>query len=156
MCCDPKIERKKFSDFSSLHDIVTYLGNDSFQEGVILPCLSIVFDMLTGKIYKMPLDYAAHDRLTSLLWRKQTGGFEPEQVLLLEGKEKHFFIFPRLKPSLDIKSLQSCFDSFAVSVLHAVKEIYRLGYVHLDLRIPNICFSNKNGRWQAVLIDLGN
>ena len=44
-----------------------------------------------------------------------------------------------------------CFNSFAVSVQSAVEEFHGMGFAHLDLRVPDICF---DGQWQAVLIDL--
>ena len=37
---------------------------------------------------------------------------------------------------------------------NAVEEFHQLGFVHLDLRVPNICFHKIDGHWQAVLIDL--
>ena len=84
-------------------------------------------------------------------------GIKPKQVLL----PKHirygrliFFVFRRLHPPLDIKSIRCCFNSFAVSVQSAVEELHRLGFAHLDLRVPNICFEKIDGQWQAVLIDL--
>ena len=151
----PKSEEKIFlSDSLSSHDIVTFLQDDAFEAAAFVPCSSIVFYMPPEKIYKMPLDATALRTLTTFLIAIRKVNPEPAQVLLPEGRNKDFFIFACLQPPLDIKSLQRCFDSFAVSVLHAVEEIHELGYVHLDLRRPNICFSNKNGCWQAVLIDL--
>ena len=59
----PKSQKNFFSDILSPHDIINYLQDDSFQEGVILSCLSITFDMPTakptGKICKFPLDIKA-------------------------------------------------------------------------------------------------
>ena len=34
--------------------------------------------------------------------------------------------------------------------------LHKLGYAHLDIRIPNICFKKVNHEWRAVLIDLDN
>ena len=152
----PKSEEKIFlSDSLSSHDIVTYLQDDAFESAAFVSCLSIVFYMPSEKIYKMPLDATARETLTTfLLTAIRKVNPEPAQVLLPEDRNQGFFIFACLQPPLDIKSLQLCFDSFAMSVLHAVEEIHELGYVHLDLRVPNICFSNNNGCWQAVLIDL--
>lgn len=141
----PKSEEKIYlSDSLSSHDVVTYLQDDAFEAAAFVPCLSIVFYMPSEKIYKMPLDVTAELTLQTFITFKICKAIpEPAQVLLLEDTKRRFFVFTCLQPPLDIKSLQLCFDSFAISVLHAVEEFHELGYVHLDLRIPNICFSKK-------------
>ena len=53
-----------------------------------------------------------------------------------------------------IASIRQCFSSFAVSTLHALDELHGIGYAHLDVRTPNICFKQVDHEWQAVLIDI--
>jgi len=46
--------------------------------------------------------------------------------------------------------------SFAQSVVNAIEGLHHLGFAHMDIRLPNICFDHIDGSWQAVLIDLDN
>ena len=67
-----------------------------------------------------------------------------------------FFSFPLLHPPLGCKFSSKCFCSFAISTLRALEALHEVGYAHLDIRIPNICFKKVNHEWHAVLIDLDN
>ena len=143
-----------FSNSLSPQGLSVYLNNRAFEQAVFELALSVVF-RLDNKVYKMPLDYRSINTLYTFYLKSSS---KPKQVLLpekvLQGNNLNFFVFRYLHPPLDIKSIQSCFDAFAKSVQSAVEELHDMGFVHLDLRVPNICFERINGQWEAVLIDL--
>ena len=57
---------------------------------------------------------------------------------------------------MDVNCLQKSFCLFAISTLRALEALHEVGYAHLDIRIPNICFKKVNHEWHAVIIDLDN
>ena len=144
----PSHKTKYVSQSLSPQDVVTYLGSEDFYTGEFVNCISLVF-LMQDKVYKMPLTLKAHMRLTYLHSLKK-GGTVTKQVLLPQGEAKKFFIYRCLDSPSDIKSLNGWYFPFAESVINAPDELHRLGFAHLDLRLPNICFDRGN----AVLIDL--
>ena len=137
-------------------DIQAYLKDDTFKEAVFKLAVSVVIQ-LRDEVYKIPVDFKSVKTLTRFFYMAESG-IKPKQVLLPKRYRPErrviFLIFRRLHPPLDIKSIRCCFNSFAISVQSAVEELHRLGFAHLDLRVPNICFEKIDGQWQAVLIDL--
>ena len=61
------------------------------------------------------------------------------------------FIFPmmRYQPLVRDQVVQ-CMKGFVKSAIEAIKQLHRHGYVHNDLRLPNMCFDET---FQVVLID---
>lgn len=55
-----------------------------------------------------------------------------------------------------MEEARKCFQSFAVSVFKALVAFHEVGFAHLDIRLPNICFQEHDGEWIAVLIDIDN
>ena len=144
----PSHKTKYVSQSLSPQDVVTYLGSEDFYPGEFVKCISLVF-LMQDKVYKMPLTLKARDRLKDLL-RLKDRGTVTKQVLLPQDQTKEVFIYRRLDSPSDIKPLNGLYFPFAESVINALDELHRLGFTHLDLRLPNICFDRGN----AVLIDL--
>jgi len=132
----------------SSQDVVAYLGSEEFSKGEFVQCVSLVF-MMQDMVYKMPLTLKAQQRL-SFLYNLTLRGTSPKQVLLPHDQKKNFFMYYRLEKPLDIKPLKDSYLEFAASVINALDELHGLGFAHLDVRLPNICFREHN----AVLIDL--
>ena len=105
------------------------------------------------KVYKYPL---INNNLSDFLWNPSIAGHRNQivQVLFPSGCFWNFFVFPLLHPPLDILTIQQCFTSFAFSTMNALDELHRIGFAHLDVRTPNICFKQVDHDWHAVLIDL--
>ena len=80
-------------------------------------------------VYKNPIvDNNLTDILLKLVFA--TGDrdkLSPTQVLFPERVVGGFYLFPLIHPPLDVKSIQTCFCSFALSVLHALKAIHEVG-----------------------------
>lgn len=62
------------------------------------------------------------------------------------------YTFPKMhyQPMTKAEASQ-CVKSFAKTVMEAILQLHGHGFVHDDIRLPNICF---NERFEAVLIDL--
>ena len=69
-----------------------------------------------------------------------------------------FYSFPAQLPPLSTAEVSMCLIDFMVRTALALQELHGFGYAHLDVRIPNICFSkekNAEGEYYDVkLIDL--
>ena len=81
----PKSKEKIYlSDSLSSHDVVTYLQYDAFEAAAFVSCLSIVFYMLSEKVFKMSLDVIAHNTLATFTFEIHEAIPQPAQVLQLE------------------------------------------------------------------------
>ena len=87
----------------------------------------------------------------------------------IKGKPRHlvlssslvwgprFYSFPAQLPPLSTAEVSMCLIDFMVRTALALQELHGFGYAHLDVRIPNICFSkekNAEGEYDVKLIDL--
>ena len=64
------------------------------------------------------------------------------------------FIFHRVYyQPLDVNEASQCMKDFAETATIAIQQLHGHGYIHGDIRLPNICFSRT---FKAVLIDLDN
>lgn len=62
------------------------------------------------------------------------------------------FIFSKVHyQPMNVDEASQCMKSFAETVTKAIQQLHGHGFVHADIRLPNICF---NERFEAVLIDL--
>ena len=65
--------------------------------------------------------------------------------------------FPAQLPPLLRNEVSTCLIDFVARTALALQELHEYGFAHLDVRIPNICFSkekNMNGEYDVKLIDL--
>ena len=61
------------------------------------------------------------------------------------------FIFPMMRYQPLLKDeVVHCMKGFVKSAIEAIKQLHRFGYLHNDIRLPNMCF---NETFQVVLID---
>ena len=68
-----------------------------------------------------------------------------------------FFCFLAQLPPLSRGEVSMCLINFMVRTAAALQELHGFRYAHLDVRIPNICFSqekNAEGEYDVKLIDL--
>ena len=68
-----------------------------------------------------------------------------------------FLSFPAQLPPLSRNEVSTCLVDFMVRTALALQELHEYGFAHLDVRIPNICFSkekNLDGEYDVKLIDL--
>ena len=68
-----------------------------------------------------------------------------------------FMSFPAQLPPLSRKEVSTCLIDFMIRTALALQELHEYGFTHLDVRIPNICFSkakNPDGMYGVKLIDL--
>ena len=71
--------------------------------------------------------------------------------------DPEFFSFPVQLPPLTKAEVSMCLIDFMVRTASALEILHGFGYAHLDVRIPNICFSkekNAKGEYEVKLIDL--
>ena len=143
-----------FLDCISLDDIKTHLQTENLGNIRLFKNTkhSLVFASEDQqKVYKCSL---VDNELATMLCLSYST--KVNQVLLPQQMipRTRFFTFPYLYEPLDILSIQDCFKWFARSVLLALEELHEIGYAHLDVRPPNICFRHVTDDWEAVLIDL--
>lgn len=73
----------------------------------------------------------------------------------LEKDSRILFVTHALIPHLDLVEAGTCLFDFARLVKESLDAFHKMGYAHLDVRLPNICFNTtSNGQLIAVLIDL--
>lgn len=71
------------------------------------------------------------------------------------GNNLLMYSSPALIPPLAPGEIQMCLSNFMVLVAAALQSLHDLGYAHLDVRVPNVCFKrNQDNAHIAVLIDL--
>ena len=85
----------------------------------------------------------------------------PQHIVLFSEKKSirllSFLSFPAQLPPLSRSEVSTCLIDFMVRTASALQELHGYGFAHLDVRIPNICFSkerNSDGRYDVKLIDL--
>ena len=67
------------------------------------------------------------------------------------GRRVFVFTFPMMRHQPLLKDqVVHCMKDFVKSAIEAIKQLHRFGYVHNDVRLPNMCF---NETFQVVLID---
>ena len=67
------------------------------------------------------------------------------------GRGVFVFTFPMMRHQPLLKDqVVHCMKDFVKSAIEAIKQLHRFGYVHNDIRLPNMCF---NESFQVVLID---
>ena len=116
----------------------------------IFPCKIWYCFHEAKKVYKLPL---IENNLVNFLLLQPIRTYD--QVALPIGVVYNFFTFPLLHPPLNINRIRECFKSYATSSLHALEALHAIGFVHMDVRTPNICFKQSDAtdhEWQAVLI----
>ena len=64
------------------------------------------------------------------------------------------FKVPAQLPPLTPDQLKRCIPDFLTKTATALEELRGLGFAHLDVRLPNICFALHNGHYIVKLIDL--
>ena len=144
-----------FQDCLSALDIEKYFSSLSvfFKTAHFFHSRNSIIFRADEFVYKCPLVDNELYSIIAFLFATQTHSHST-QISFPLGLQGVFFSFPLLHPPLDISLVQKCFSSFAISVLHALEALHEAGFVHLDVRLPNICFKEVNCEWQAVLIDL--
>ena len=65
-----------------------------------------------------------------------------------------FFKVPAQLPPLTHDQLLLCIPDFMTKTATALKELHGLGFAHLDVRLPNICFALHEDHHIVKLIDL--
>ena len=65
-----------------------------------------------------------------------------------EGEPMGLFAFLVELPPLLWREVATCLIDFMERTAEALQELHGFGYVHLDVRVPNICFSNNTNLWQ--------
>ena len=95
----------------------------------------------------------------TLLGLKESIKSNPRHIVLFSNVVwvPRFFSFPAQLPPLSRVEVSVCLIDFMVKTASALQELHGFGYAHLDVRVPNICFSqekNTEGEYDAKLIDL--
>lgn len=128
-----------------------YLRNAPEDSKILASKFSIlVKSVRQNKIYKMPLLKHSLGDLLIMHLQRTSKGTHPEP------QNKNFFVFKLLHGSLTIVEARKCFQSFATAVFRALVAFHEVGFAHLDIRLPNICFEEHGGEWIALLIDVDN
>ena len=67
-----------------------------------------------------------------------------------------FFCYPAQLPPLRTDEVGLCLRDFMTRTAAALEELHGLGFAHLDVRVPNICFAHerKKNTYIVKLIDL--
>ena len=65
-----------------------------------------------------------------------------------------FLAFPAQLPPLRSRDVGECLSDFLHRTAEALKELHSLGYAHLDVRVPNICFYKNSNSYHVILIDV--
>ena len=84
---------------------------------------------------------------------------KPKHMTLPSGTTLHeglmFYVFPSKIPPLTKSEAEQCLCDLITKTATALQELHNLGYAHLDVRLPNICFTASNRADNDVtLIDL--
>ena len=106
-------------------------------------------------------------------WKYIPQVYERENVLLLSDKIKQkakhtlvysdecrvstmkFLAFPAQLHPLRSEDVSECLTDFLLRTADALNELHSLGFAHLDVRIPNICFYKGDDQYDVILIDVG-
>ena len=67
---------------------------------------------------------------------------------------RHLFVSPAMLGPLEYMDAKRSLFDFARLVQEALSSLHRLKWAHLDVRVPNVCFSLKGEDCKAVLIDM--
>ena len=62
--------------------------------------------------------------------------------------------FPTHLPPLHKHEVEECLFDFMTRTATALKELHDIGFAHLDVRVPNICFAKEDGKYIVKLVDL--
>ena len=100
------------------------------------------------------LEYGGVDTLSRMLKNRN-----PAHILLPSGIvdwrfHMNFFIFPAQLPPLTEDEAKCCLYDILTTTATALQELHSLGFAHLDVRLPNICFAMGNSEFIVKLIDL--
>lgn len=82
----------------------------------------------------------------------------PKHVMLPSGTAIHerlkFYMFPKEISPLTKSEAEQCLCDLIIKTATALQELHNLGYAHLDVRLPNICFTANGANNYVKLIDL--
>ena len=129
---------------------ITSIGQGAYQyrSGA---CSIVIGD--ENNVYKYPMGSYERKRLSELMDMDRN----PEltqyfAIPILEQKLRgfQFFKYNKYNAPLGAREIKPFFKAFMRVVSGAVEALHSFGFAHLDLRLDNICFSDRN----AVLIDL--
>lgn len=65
-----------------------------------------------------------------------------------------FYKFPAHLPPLHKHEVEKCLLDFMTRTATALEELHGIGFAHLDVRVPNICFAKEGSKYIVKLIDL--
>ena len=68
--------------------------------------------------------------------------------------DSHLFVSPAMLGPLQYMNAKRSLFDFARLVKEALSSLHRLKWAHLDIRVPNVCFSLEGEDCKAVLIDM--
>ena len=74
------------------------------------------------------------------------------RTILIGGQV--FYKYPAQIAPLHKREVAQCLYEFMMQTATALEELHDLGFAHLDVRIPNICFAQIGGKYIVKLIDL--
>ena len=81
----------------------------------------------------------------------------PKHILLPSGTAIHegvlFYTFPKEIPPLLKAEAEQCLCDVVAKTATALQELHNFGYAHLDVRLPNICFTTNGADNHVKLID---
>ena len=63
-------------------------------------------------------------------------------------------MIPKETPPLTKSEAEQCLYDLITKTATALQELHSLGYAHLDVRLPNICFAANGSDYHVKLIDL--
>lgn len=67
-----------------------------------------------------------------------------------------FHVTHKYLPPLSYEKAKPCLLHLLLGVGDALHKLHSFGYAHLDVRLPNVCFVERNGKKYPVLIDFGH
>ena len=80
--------------------------------------------------------------------------YEPVDLGSHISASRHLFVSPAMLGPLEYMDANESLFDFARLVKEALSSLHQLKWAHLDVRVPNVCFSLKGEDCKAVLIDM--
>ena len=135
---------------SEMHHIGICLGTEVIQQPTKH---SILFKSRDDKWFYKFVPQANQRHTVIMVAEATRGALHVTPYYTVMGRLQLFKV-PTQLPPLTPDQLKRCIPDFLEKTATALEELHGLGFAHLDVRLPNICFALHDGHYIVKLIDL--